>query len=100
LNRSELSGGAGDSIFVHNGPNQNAPRLAAYGGGANGTFPSVTASSGKMFVYMITNASGVDSGFVARWTSVGASYGKPTASFTLPTVKGLGNGHILFRISY
>lgn len=87
----KLAGGAGDSIFVHNGTNQNAPRLAAYGGGANGTYPSVTASSGKMFVYMITNGSGVDSGFIARWTSVGAAYGKPTASFTLPTVKGLGN---------
>lgn len=84
----KISGGAGDSIFVHNGINQNAPRLAAYGGGANGTYPSVTANSGKMFIYMITNASGVDSGFVARWTSVGATYNKPTASFTLPTVKG------------
>jgi len=84
----KLSGGAGDSIFVHNGVNQNAPRLAAYGANANGTFPSVTANSGKLFIYMITNATGVDSGFVARWTSVGANYGKPTASFTLPNVKG------------
>lgn len=84
----KLSGGAGDSIFVHNGVNQNAPRLAAYGADANGTFPSVTANSGKLFIYMITNATGVDSGFVARWSSVGANYGKPTASFTVPNVKG------------
>lgn len=84
----KLAGGAGDSIFIHNGPHQFSPRIAAYGSGANGTFPSVTANSGKMFIYMITDAGGVDSGFVARWTSVGATYGKPTASFTLPNVKG------------
>jgi len=86
----KLSAGAGDSIFVHNGANVNAPKIAAFGSNANGSFPSVTANSGKMFIYMITNASGVDSGFVARWTSVAGSYGKPTASFNIPKANGLG----------
>lgn len=86
----KLSVGAGDSIFVHNGSTVNAPKIAAFGSNANGTFPSVTANSGKMFIYMITNASGVDSGFVARWTSVSGNYGKPTASFNIPKANGLG----------
>jgi PKD repeat protein len=86
----KLSAGAGDSIYIHNGPNQNSPRLAAYGANANGTFPSLTANSGKMFIYMLTNASGVDSGFVARWSSTPATYSKPTASYNLSQANGLG----------
>jgi len=86
----KLAAGAGDSIIILNGPDANAPRIGALGADANGTFPSFTANSGKMFIYMLTNATGVDSGFVARWTSVAGSYGKPTASFRIPKANGLG----------
>ena len=86
----KLAAGAGDSIYIHNGPNQNSPRLATYGANANGTFPTLTANSGKVFIYMLTNASGVDSGFVARWSSTPATYNKPTASYNLSQANGLG----------
>ncbi len=79
----KLATGAGDSIFVHNGVNASAPRILALGSAANGTFPTVTANSGKMFIYMISNASGTDSGFTAKWSSVSGSYGRPSAGFTI-----------------
>jgi len=79
----KLAFGAGDSIFVHNGASASAPRILALGAGANGTFPTVTANSGKLFIYMISNSSGTDSGFTAKWSSVSGGYGRPSASFTI-----------------
>lgn len=86
----KFAAGAGDSVIVCDGPLPTSPRLLALGSGANGTRPTATATSGKMFIYQLTNASGVDSGFVARWSSVLGSYGKPSASFTTPKINGFG----------
>ncbi len=56
-----------DKLYIYNGTSTNDPLLATYSGT---TLPaSVTASSGKMLLRFVTNASTTKSGWSAKYTS-------------------------------
>jgi hypothetical protein len=56
----------GDTVKVYNGNSAASPLLGSYTGA---TIPaSVSSTGGNMFVRFISNATGVDSGFVATYT--------------------------------
>lgn len=85
LSFSSFSLDIGDYVRVYDGSDENGTPLHT-GAGFSGTIipTDLTASTGKMYVQFISNASGTRAGFEASWTSVGKSYDAPIAAFRAP----------------
>lgn len=74
----------GDLLFVFDGTDENATPLHPLGGFnlANLTTPKdIVATSGNMFVYYVSDATGYGKGFSATYKSVLGSTPKPNASW-------------------
>jgi PKD repeat protein len=75
----------GDLLKVFDGKDENGTPLHTGSGFSGNIIPSdVTASTGKIFVQIKTDPTGVLSGFEASWTSVAKSFNKPAAAFLVP----------------
>ena len=78
---------AGDLLKIYDGTDASGKPLHPGNGYTAGTSPigkPVVATSGAMYLYYSTNASGVDSGFIASWVTEKGSTAAPIASFTVP----------------
>lgn len=67
VNFNQMEIGAGDSIKIYNGTDENAPLLAAYG--QNSATAQVTATGSRMFIRFITDGSEEAPGFQAEFNS-------------------------------
>ncbi len=80
---------SGDSITVYDDNKRNASKiLGTYTAADNGTYPTLTSTEGKMFVYFGTDNTGTDSGFVAEYFAQGHD----------PGAKSFGLGHNVLKI--
>ncbi len=85
LSFNSFSLAAGDLLRIYDGKDASGVALHTGSGFTGSTLPTnLTSTSGKMFINMITNGTGVSSGFEAKWTSVSKPYNKPSAGFQAP----------------
>ncbi|MFM9945144.1 MAG: immunoglobulin-like domain-containing protein, partial [Bacteroidia bacterium] len=76
----------GDLLKIYDGQNAGGIPLHPGNGFTFGTVPTapIVAKSGAMYLYFSTNATGVDSGFVASWVTVRGPTKAPVADFVIP----------------
>jgi PKD repeat protein len=77
---------AGDELKIYDGVDANGIPLHPGTGFTLGKAPTapVVATSGAMYLYFSTNSSGVDSGFIATWTTERGPDVAPIADFVIP----------------
>ncbi len=76
---------AGDYLRVFDGADATGTPLHTGAGFTGSIIPTdLTASTGKMYLQFISNASGTLSGFEASWTSTSKSFARPVAAFRAP----------------
>ncbi len=87
LNFSQFKVQSGDFLKIYDGTDASGkPLHPGVNGFTLGTVPTgpIVATSGAMYLYFSSNASGVDSGFIACWTTEKGIVDPPIASFTIP----------------
>lgn len=81
-----------DKLYIYNGTTTNDPLLGTYSGSSKP--PALTATSGKMLIRFVTNASITKAGWSASWTSQ-TTFCSGTTTLTSNTgtiTDGSGNG--------
>lgn len=75
----------GDYLRIYDGSDDNGKPLHT-GAGFTGTIipTDLTANTGKMYVKLISNATGTRAGFEAAWTSTTKAFNAPVAAFRAP----------------
>ena len=78
--------GAGDLLKIYDGTDASGKPLHPGTGFTKGNEPKgpIIAYSGAMYLYFSTDGSGVDSGFVACWSTEKGAVLPPVASFDIP----------------
>lgn len=87
LKFSQFKVQAGDYLKIYDGIDAGGTPLHPGLGFTAGVSPmgtTIVATSGAMYLYYSTNGTGVDSGFIASWTTEKGSTAAPVASFTVP----------------
>jgi hypothetical protein len=86
LKFSQFKVAAGDLLKIYDGTNAAGVPLHPGNGFTAGNVPTgpIVANSGAMYLYFSTNGTGVDSGFIASWTTEKGIAAAPIASFTIP----------------
>ena len=76
----------GDLLKIYDGTDASGKPLHPGTGFTLGSVPMapIVATSGAMYLYFSTNGSGVDSGFIASWTTEKGTVASPVASFSIP----------------
>ena len=86
LNFSQFKVASGDLLKIYDGTDASGIPLHPGTGFTLGNVPKgpIVATTGAMYLYFTTNGSGVDSGFIASWTTEKGTVAAPIASFTIP----------------
>ena len=76
----------GDLLKIYDGTDASGKPLHPGTGFTLGNVPTgpIVATSGAMYIYFSSNSSGVDSGFIASWTTEKGTVLPPVASFDIP----------------
>ena len=77
---------AGDLLKIYDGTDASGKPLHPGNGFTIGNVPTgpIVATSGAMYLYFSTSGSGVDSGFIASWTTEKGTVAAPIADFVIP----------------